>query len=173
MKTVYFICYGNLCRSPFAEKYAVLKASELGLSGLRFDGAGIGATRGQTCPKPAITAAREVDVDLASHLAKHTEEIHPEPGDWVIAMDRFVFGSLASTLGAPLSEVTGPGGSSLELMMQSLTGDPEASRVGLDVPDPMGQGLATYRECYALLKRAVDRLLERISAELVQPDGSA
>jgi len=165
MKTVYFICYGNLCRSPFAEKYAVLRASDLGLVGLRFDGAGIGATRGQGCPKPAITAAREVGVDLTSHLAKHTEEIHPGPEDWVIAMDRFVFGSLASTLGSPLSEVEGPGGSHLELMMQSLAGDSETGTVGLDVPDPMGQGLAKYRESYALLTRAVDRLLGRISAE--------
>lgn len=165
MTTVYFICYGNLCRSPFAEKYAALRASELGLDGLRFDGAGIGATRGHPCPKPAVSAAKEVNVDLATHLAKHTEEIRPEPGDWVIAMDRFVFGSLASTLGAPLSEVKGPGGSRLELMTQSLSTDPKASRVDLDVPDPMGQGISTYRECYDLLSRAVDRLLERISAE--------
>jgi len=165
MPTLYFICYGNLCRSPFAEKYAALSASEPAHADWRFDGAGIGATRGHPCPKPAIAAAREVDVDLSSHLAKHTEEIHPGPEDWVIAMDRFVYGSLASTLGAPLSEVRGPGGSHLELMMHSLANDPATSSIGLDVPDPMGQGIASYRDCYALLIRAVDRLMRRISSE--------
>jgi protein-tyrosine phosphatase len=163
MKTIYFVCYGNLCRSPFAEKYAAMRASELGLEAVRFDGAGIGATQGQPCPRPAITAAQEVDVDLTSHLAKHTEKIQPGPGDWVIAMDRFVFGSLARSLAIPLSEVKGPGDSRLELMMQSLAGDPGPSGVGLDVPDPMGQSVAAYRECYDLLMRAVDRLLERIT----------
>lgn len=165
MSTLYFICYGNLCRSPFAEKYAALAASKLGWTDWRFDGAGVGASRGRPCPKPAITAAREVGVDLSSHLAKHTEEIHPGPGDWIIAMDRFVFGSLASTLGAPLSEVKGPGDSHLELMMQSLAGDPESQQFGHDIPDPMGQSVASYRDCYALLIRAVDRLMERISEE--------
>jgi protein-tyrosine-phosphatase len=163
MKTVYFICYGNLCRSPFAEKYAVVAAARLGLEGWTFDGAGIGASSGQPCPKPAIVAARDVEVDLSTHLAKHTTEIHPDAGDWIIAMDRLVFGSLANTLGAPLSEVKGPGGAHLELMMQSMAGHADASSLGLDVPDPMGQGVAVYRECYELLQVTVDRLLERIS----------
>jgi len=163
MKTVYFICFGNICRSPFAEKYAVIAAAKLGLEGWDFNGAGIGATRGHPCPKPAIAAARELDVDLTTHLAKHTEEIHPGPTDRVIAMDRFVFGSLANTLGAPLSDVKGPGGSKLELMMQSLAGHPAAQGVGFDVPDPMGQSIASYRECYKLLQVAVDRFLERIT----------
>lgn len=162
MPNVFFICYGNLCRSPFAHVYAAGKAAELGLRSLGFDSAGIGASRGQSCPKPAIVASGEVGVDLTAHMAKHSEEIHPGPEDWVIAMDRFVFGSLASNLGAPLADVKGPGGSRLELMMQSLAGDPETGDM-LDVPDPMGSGVPVYRECYALLIRAVDRLLERIA----------
>jgi protein-tyrosine phosphatase len=164
MSTIYFICFGNLCRSPFAQQYAIRQAEAQGLAELRFDGAGIGAVPGQTCPKPAIAAARELEVDLTGHLAKHTEEISPGPGDRVIAMDRFVFGSLASNLGVPLSEVKGPNGSRLELMMQSLAGDSETSHLGLDVPDPMGGGVPAYRDCYRLLARAVDRLLERIAA---------
>lgn len=162
MPKLFFICYGNLCRSPFAHKYAAGKAAELGLDSLVVDSAGIGAARGQGCPKPAIVAAGEVGVDLSAHLAKHTEEIQPGADDWVIAMDRFVFGSLANNLGAPLAEVQGPGGSRLELMMQSVAGDPDYHNL-LDVPDPMGSGVGVYRECYALLMRAVDRLLERIA----------
>ncbi len=170
MNTLYFICYGNLCRSPFADRYARIKAAEMGLEGWRMDGAGIGASRGQPCPKPALAAAKEVGVDLSVHLAKHTEEIQPGPQDWVIAMDRFVFGSLASSLGAPLSEVKGPGGSHLELMMHSLAGDPDTAGM-LDVPDPMGSGIGAYRSSYALLIRAVDRLLSRIAENQSSADG--
>jgi protein-tyrosine-phosphatase len=164
MSTVTFVCFGNLCRSPFAEKYAIEQAAAHGLAALRFDSAGIGAVAGQVCPKPAIVAARELAVDLTAHLAKHIEEISFDAGDRVIAMDRFVFGSLASNLGVPLSEVRGPNGSHLELMMHSLAGDPETSPLGLDIPDPMGGGVPAYRDCYRLLARAVDRLLARIAA---------
>jgi protein-tyrosine-phosphatase len=162
MTTVYFICYGNICRSPFAERYADLRGAELGL-GLVFDGAGIGATNGTGCPKPALVAARELGVDLSKHRAKHVSEISPAKGDLVIAMDRYVFGALADSLGTPLDQVRGPGGSRLELMMQSLADSGLEAGGGLDVPDPMGSGVSAYRDTYQLLTQAVDRLLARIA----------
>ncbi|MFH2007313.1 MAG: low molecular weight phosphatase family protein [bacterium] len=162
MPTVYFICYGNICRSPFAERYADLRAAELGCGELVFDGAGIGATNGTRCPKPALVAARELDVDLSRHRAKHVSEISPARNDIVIAMDRYVFGALADSLGSPLDQVRGPGGSRLELMTQSLAASGPEGGVGLDVPDPMGSGVAAYRDTYRLLAQAVEGLLRRI-----------
>jgi protein-tyrosine-phosphatase len=161
MTTVYFICYGNICRSPFAERYAELRGAELGLDDLVFDGGGVGATNGTRCPKPALAAAKELGVDLSKHRAKHVSEISPAKNDLVIAMDRYVFGALADSLGTPLDQVRGPGGSRLELMMQNLGGLDAGT--ALDVPDPMGSGVAAYRDTYRLLIQAVDRLLERIS----------
>ena len=162
MKTVYFVCYGNLCRSPFAERYAALRAPEYGLDDIHYDGAGVGATPGTKCPKPGVTAAAELGVDLAPYRSKHTDDVSPGPDDWILAMDRYVFGALADTLGAPLSQVKGPGGARLELMMQSVAGDGEYRAVGLDVPDPMGSGVAAYRDVYRLLTGVVDRFLIRL-----------
>ena len=162
MKTVYFVCYGNLCRSPFAERYAALHAPEHGLDDIHYDGAGVGATPGTRCPKPGVAAAAELGVDLAPYRAKHIDDVGPNPGDLIVAMDRYVFGAMADTLGAPLSQVRGPGGARLELMMQSVAGIAAFSSYGLDVPDPMGSGIGAYRDVYALLSQVVDRFLIRL-----------
>jgi len=160
MPTLHFVCYGNICRSPFAEYYARLRAEKLGLSGWRFTSSGVGASPGTGTPKPGLTAAREHGVDLAAHRARRVADDAPSAEDVVIAMDRYVFGVLAENMGTTLADVQGPGGSTLRLMMQELVAPGSAD---LDVPDPMGQGVSAYQTSYAVLVEAVDALLDRLA----------
>jgi protein-tyrosine phosphatase len=161
MPTVHFVCYGNICRSPYAEHYARRQAQSLGLAGWRFCSSGVGATAGTGTPKPGLRAAAERGVSLEAHRARRVAEVPPEPGDLVIAMDRYVFGELADHLGASLAEVRGPSGSTLSLLMQEIPGaDPRA----LDIPDPMGQGVSAYQQSYGIISEAVDRLVARLIA---------
>ncbi|MDY0000035.1 MAG: hypothetical protein RBU30_01930, partial [Polyangia bacterium] len=46
MPKIVFVCYGNICRSPFAEHYARKRYQELGLSHILFLSAGVGAVPG-------------------------------------------------------------------------------------------------------------------------------
>lgn len=162
-----FICYGNICRSPFAERYAAqrLDAFDLG-DQVYVDSAGIGAVSGQPSTKPAVQAARELGVDLAPHRAKRVDELVLAPDALLVAMDRLVFGALLVGQAATLEAARGPGGTRLDLMMKSLAGTDEGRQHGLDVPDPMGEGVGSYRRVYALLQVAVDALLERLAREL-------
>ena len=162
MRTIFFICYGNICRSPFAERYATLRSESLGLTEVVFDSAGVGASLGQACPKAGVRAAALFEVDLSPHRAKPMEEIHPGPKDLLIAMDRFVFGALALSLAGTLDSVRGPGGARLQSMMQFLQGTPTGDHVGPDVPDPIGGSVAAYRASYEILTSAVDRFLEQL-----------
>jgi len=162
-----FICYGNICRSPFAERYAALRLGAHGLSDRVYvDSAGVGAVSGQPSTKPAVQAAKELGVDLAPHRAKRMEDLVLPPDSLLIAMDRMVFGALLTGQAATLEAARGPGGARLDLMMKSLTGTDEGRQHGLDVPDPMGEGVGSYRRVYALLQVAVDALLERMARDL-------
>lgn len=164
MPIAYFICYGNICRSPFAEHYARKAAPGAGLSGWSFGSAGIGATPGLGSPKPALVAADRLGVDLRPHRALHVDDLRVDPQDLLVAMDRHVFGQLATGLASRLEETRGPGGAALRLMMQELAEPGAGARPVLDVPDPMGLGVPAYEASYALLVRAVDRLLARLAA---------
>jgi len=161
-----FVCYGNICRSPFAERYASLRLAAHDLT-LRFyvDSAGVGAVPGDPSPKPAVQAAKELGVDLALHRAKRMEELVLPRESLLIAMDRMVFGALLTGQAATLDAARGPGGSRLDLMMKVLAGTEEGRQHGLDVPDPMGEGVGSYRRVYRLLQMAVDALLDRLSGE--------
>jgi protein-tyrosine phosphatase len=161
-----FICYGNICRSPFAERYAAQRLAAHGLADRVYvDSAGIGAVSGQPSTKPAVAAAKELGVDLAPHRAKRMDELVLPPETLLVAMDRLVFGSLIVGQAATLEAARGPEGARLDLMMRFLAGTDEARQHGLDVPDPMGEGVSAYRRVYGLLQVAVDALLERLSLE--------
>lgn len=161
MPTVHFVCYGNICRSPYAEHYARRQAQAHGLDGWRFSSSGVGATPGTGTPKPGLRAAAERGVSLEVHRARRVAEVPPEPGDLVIAMDRYVFGALADHLGASLADVRGPSGSTLSLLMQEIA---NADSRELDVPDPMGQGVSAYQQSYEIISEAVDQLIGRLVA---------
>ena len=163
MSRLLFICYGNICRSPFAEVYARQRAKELGLAEIVADSAGIGATPGTPSPNNAIKAARELGVDLRTHRAKLLRDLNIESTDQVIAMDRYVFGNVAESLGPTLDTVKGPAGSHLTLMMQATDDAELRSDYGLDIPDPMGGPVSDYQKTYRLLMQTVDALLENLS----------
>jgi len=136
-----------------------------GLTSFSFTSAGVGATAGTPCPKPAILAGGRFGVDLTPHRAKHVQGMPFEPEDLLIAMDRYVFGKLAQDLSGRLDDVRGPGNAALRLMLQDLPSSGEPGPVILDVPDPMGMGLDAYLSCYKLLVDSVTGLLDRLAKE--------
>lgn len=163
MPTIVFVCYGNICRSPFAEHLARNLAKSAGLATFFFASAGVGATSGTPCPKHAVQAARRFEVDLATHRAQRIQSMDPGESDLLIAMDRHVFGQLAQDLSGRLHEVRGPGGASLRLMLKELDPHSETGLTSLDVPDPMGMGLDAYLASYELISSAVGRLIARLA----------
>lgn len=163
MPTLHFICYGNICRSPFAEHYARQRLAERPLLSWNVTSSGVGAVPGTPTPKPGLRVAASLGVPLEGHRARATTDTHPRRDDLLVAMDRQVFGTLAHNLSIPLSAVRGPGGAVLQLLMPAL--DPHATGSRLDVPDPMGQGQDAYDRSYRLLCQAVDALLDRLDAE--------
>lgn len=160
MPTVFFICYGNICRSPFAEHYARSRAIPEEISRWRFGSAGVGAILGTSSPAPAVQAASRLGVDLRPHRATPVRDLLVRSDDLLVAMDRLVFGTLAVNLGKTLAEVTGPGDAPLRLLMQEL--NLQRGPSSLDVPDPMGLDVGAYLSSYGIIADAVDRLLVRL-----------
>lgn len=63
---VTFVCFGNICRSPFAESLA---SRRLG-SARRISSAGTFQRAGRPSPETAASVARRWDVDLAAHRSR-------------------------------------------------------------------------------------------------------
>lgn len=68
MRTVLFVCTGNVCRSPMAE--AIARARTAPAGSVRFESAGLAALDGAPATGYAVDAASEVGADASEHRAR-------------------------------------------------------------------------------------------------------
>src|SRR5260221_6467356 len=68
MKTILFICTGNVCRSPMAE--ALFRRAVRGRGEFRVYSAGIGALDGQPPTPHSVRAMRELGVDISAQRSR-------------------------------------------------------------------------------------------------------
>ncbi|MDD3642864.1 MAG: ATP-grasp domain-containing protein [Candidatus Krumholzibacteria bacterium] len=137
-RKIHFVCKGNICRSPYAERYArsVLPPDiEVGSSGYL-------APAGRRPPPEAVEAARESGIDLSAHRSSLIDA--GTVGDREIV---FVFDdSNRREIERRFPEARS------RTFMIGLLADPPVR----EVPDPYGGDLGEFRRTYALIRRAVD-----------------
>jgi protein-tyrosine phosphatase len=82
-RRVLFLCYGNICRSPFAERYARACFPE----DVRLASGGVHPTVDRPSPDVARTAARRLGVDLESHRSRETDGTELAGSDVILVFD--------------------------------------------------------------------------------------
>ena len=83
-----FVCYGNICRSAFAEHYWDKRLRELALSGPEAISGGIHPQPNRRTPQRLIDIARRYDVDLSVHRSRVVDEDALAASDAIFVMDR-------------------------------------------------------------------------------------
>jgi len=127
------VCTGNICRSPYAERWLAAASARHGLA-LELRSRGTHATPGRPCPEEARFAALERGVDLDGHRAAPLTVGDLRWAGLVLAMGRS-HGLLVETMTAGLEAAPG-----VEV---------------LDVPDPYGLDLRAYHEAFARIERVL------------------
>ncbi len=82
VRNLLFLCYGNICRSPFAERLA-----QRTLPGLDIASAGFHPRSGRASPEHLIRAARAQGVDLADWSSRQLTRRMVADADCIVAMD--------------------------------------------------------------------------------------
>ena len=142
-----FVCTGNTCRSPMAEGFArTLLAQRLAGTpeefGFTIRSTGVFAGGGSPPSDHAVSALRELDIDIAGHRSRPAIPEEIGTADRVYCMTASHVDSLTLAL---------PPGKARHVVLL----DPD----GRDLPDPIGGSLADYRACAASNRTSIERHL--------------
>src|SRR5271169_4903240 len=84
MRTVLFVCTGNICRSPMAE--GLFRHATRGRTDFNVRSAGVGALEGQPPSLNAIRALKELGVDIAHLRSRMLSPDLVEQADYIFGM---------------------------------------------------------------------------------------
>jgi protein-tyrosine phosphatase len=87
MKSIIFVCLGNICRSSLAEGVANQKVKELGLE-VKIASAGLSRYHNGEAPcELSQEIAKKHGIDISQQISQHTSEFDLESFDLVVALD--------------------------------------------------------------------------------------
>jgi protein-tyrosine phosphatase len=148
VKRVVFVCHGNICRSPYAERRAVT----YGLPTASF---GLSADTGAPADPGALGVAARRAIDLAEHRACAAEDFEFHSGDLLTVMEPRQARAMARCLPTVPCQVT----------LLGLWSRPRRPHIH----DPHRLGEAYWEQCFDVIDSAVRAIAER--TRLSPPDG--
>ncbi len=147
---VVFVCWGNICRSPIAERVAERQAAEAGLVGVEFSSAATSTEElGRPMDRRAAAVLRDHGYRSDGHRAHQVDAAEIEAADLVIAME---------DIHVRRMRTMAPGASNLSLLTDY---DPDAEP-GSGVPDPWYGTPAGFEGTLATVEAAMPGVLDRV-----------
>jgi protein-tyrosine phosphatase len=148
---VVFVCWGNICRSPMADRVAEKLAADRGLTGIEFSSA---ATSTEELGAPMDPRAERVlrahGYRIGGHRAHQITRDEIERADLVLAMEDIHLRRMASI---------DPGADNLRL----LTGFDPSAPPGSGIDDPWYGPAAGFERTLASIEAAMPGLLDAVS----------
>ncbi len=155
IRSVLFVCHGNIIRSPMAAALLERSLRDLKASGPSVASAGLHAVRGQRADPRARIAARRFGISLDDHRARPLTPEQVGQSDLIIAMDALNEAALLARYPGARHKI-------------SLLGASAGNGRGIEFADPFDGDEEDIRRCYALLETAV-----RAQARTLRPPASA
>ncbi len=159
---VIFVCWGNICRSPMAERVARHAAEDEGLFGVEFSSAATSAEEldAPIDPRAARTLTRH-GYDAAGHAAHRITADELANADLVVAMEDLHVDRLRTLADSAAPDQFAPGEYGLDKVVLLSTFDPQAEP-GSGVPDPWYGAEDGFADTLAMIESAMPGVLQRV-----------
>ncbi|MBD3868836.1 MAG: hypothetical protein IFK94_11980 [Acidobacteria bacterium] len=154
--TLMFVCFGNICRSAFAEYRGNEKLAALGIEDVVCVSSGIRARDGKPSPEQAVLSARACGVDLTPHGARRIDRGMMVASDMVFVMEQWQMESLAGDFPDLQAKLF------LLPLLESELGSSVSGYSRYNLADPYGKSPAEFEACFQRLDRCLDLLFDRL-----------
>ena len=149
---IMFICTGNICRSAMAEAMLKKMLQESKKENIEVYSCGISADDGDIPTQNAIEAMAEYGIDLKNHRATNIKYSNIEKMDLI----------LCATLSHKLFVISLYPELKDKIFTLKEYVEEKDEIYGIDIKDPWGYNLETYKQCAKEIEEALKKLLEKI-----------
>ena len=149
---IMFICTGNICRSAMAHALCEKKIKDLNKQNIKVFSSGIYAETGDTPTYNAIETMEEYEINLRNHRATNIKTSNINDMDLILcATNSHKIGVLDMYPNLQDKVFT---------MKEYVNFDKENNDI--NIKDPWGYDIETYRFCAAEIDKCLDLLLQKI-----------
>src|SRR3954447_15181293 len=149
MKTVLFVCTGNVCPSPMAE--GIFRHAVQGRGHYRVISAGLGAMEGQPPSTHAVEAVKELGIDISSQRSRM---LTPS----LVAQADYIFGMTHSHVDTVM--MLYPQAAEKTFLLREF--DETLDAFEKDISDPIGGSYEVYLNCRDQIEQGIVSIMRFI-----------
>ena len=147
MKTILFICTGNVCRSPMAE--ALFRRETRGRGEFRVLSAGLGAMDGQPPTAHSVEAMRKLGMDISEQHSRMLTADLVRQADYIFGMTHSHVDTVALLY---------PQAAEKTFLLREF--DDTLESYEKDIGDPIGSSYEVYEDCRNQIEQGIASLLK-------------